>query len=73
MGKLRDDPETQMIPIIFLTGKNDRDHVFSILHYKPDGYLLKSLSKEALIDSIDRFFAESLFQMSLNHIIEDPE
>ena len=58
---------------IFLTGKNDRDHVFSILHYKPDGYLLKTLSKEALIDSIDRFFSESLFQMSLHHIIEDTD
>ena len=73
IGKLRNDPETNMIPIIFLTGKNDRDHVFSILHYKPDGYLLKSLSRESLIDSIDRFFSESLFQMSLNHIVDDAE
>ena len=69
----RKDPEIQMIPIIFLTGKNDRDHVFRILQYKPDGYLLKTLSKEALIDSIDRFFSESLFQMSLHHIIEDTD
>ena len=73
IGKLRNDPETNKIPVIFLTGKNDRDHVFSILHYKPDGYLLKTLSREALIDSIDRFFSESLFQMSLHHITEDPE
>lgn len=73
MGNLRNDPETQMIPIIFLTGKNDRDHVFSILHYKPDGYLLKTASKDTLLDSIDRFFAESLFRMSLNHVVDDPE
>lgn len=73
IGKLRNDPATNTIPIIFLTGKNDRDHVFSILHYKPDGYLLKTLTKEALIDSIDRFFSESLFQMSLNHVIEDTD
>ena len=73
IGILRKDPEIQMIPIIFLTGKNDRDHVFRILQYKPDGYLLKTLSKEALIDSIDRFFSESLFQMSLHHIIEDTD
>lgn len=73
MGHLRSDPGTQMIPIIFLTGKNDRDHVFSILHYKPDGYLLKSLSKESLIDSVDRFFSESLFERSLDHVVEDPE
>ena len=73
MGKLRNDPETRMIPIIFLTGKNDRDHVYSILHYKPDGYLLKTLSKDSLLDSIDRFFAESLFRMSLHHVIDDTE
>jgi DNA-binding NarL/FixJ family response regulator len=73
MGYLRSDPGTQMVPIIFLTGKNDRDHVFSILHYKPDGYLLKSLSKESLIDSVDRFFSESLFERSLDHVVEDPE
>lgn len=73
IGKLRNDPATNTIPVIFLTRKNDRDHVFSILHYKPDGYLLKTLTKEALIDSIDMFFSESLFQMSLNHVIEDTD
>lgn len=65
MKKLRSNPETSDIPIIFLTGKNDRDHVFSILHYKPDGYLLKSSSRDMLIDSINRFFAETLFRMSM--------
>ena len=62
---LRTDSETENIPIIFLTGKNDRDHVFSILYYKPDGYLLKSSSKDALLDSISRFFAENLFRLSV--------
>ena len=65
MKMLRSDPDTSGIPIIFLTGKNDRDHVFSILHYKPDGYLLKSSSREMLIDSINRFFSETLFRMSM--------
>lgn len=64
MKKIRQDPDTCTIPIIFLTGKNDRDHVFSILHYKPDGYLLKSASKEMIIDSIERFFTESFFRMT---------
>ncbi len=55
----------QKIPIIFLTGKNDRDHVYQVLGYKPDGYLLKSSQKETILDVIRRFFAETLFRASL--------
>lgn len=61
MKYIKSDESTKDIPVIFLTGKNDREHVFKILNYKPDGYLLKTSQKENLIDSIDRFFLESLF------------
>ena len=64
MTKIKSNPETCQIPIIFLTGKNDREHVFKILENKPDGYLLKSSQKESLIDAIGRFFAESAFKES---------
>ncbi len=57
-------PETK-IPIIFFTGKNDRDHVFHVLENKPDGYLLKTSGRDMLLDTIRRFFAETLFRMSL--------
>jgi DNA-binding NarL/FixJ family response regulator len=43
-----------------LTGKNDKDDVMRILEGKPDGYLLKSMGHEALLDSLDRFFAGSI-------------
>ena len=61
MKYIKSDESTKDIPVIFLTGKNDREHVFKILNYKPDGYLLKTSQKENLMDSIDRFFLESLF------------
>lgn len=61
MQHIRTKDDTKKIPIIFLTGKNDRDLVFKVLKYKPDGYLLKTSQKEALSDAIHRFFAESLF------------
>ena len=61
MKYIKSDEATRDIPVIFLTGKNDREHVFKILNYKPDGYLLKTSQKENLIGSIDRFFLESLF------------
>ena len=61
---LRKDDRTRKIPVIFLTGKNDRDHVFKILEYKPDGYLLKTTQREALLDTIHRFFSETMFKKS---------
>ncbi|MCR5734222.1 MAG: response regulator [Lachnospiraceae bacterium] len=57
MEKIRSTPKNEHIPIIFLTGKNDRECVMKILERKPDGYLLKSMPREALLDSLDRFFA----------------
>ncbi|MBQ7678733.1 MAG: response regulator [Butyrivibrio sp.] len=65
LKNFRTTPATQQIPVIFLTGKNDRDHVFHILEYKPDGYLLKSSRREALLDAIHRLFAETMFRKSL--------
>ena len=62
---LRSKGGTKKIPVIFLTGKNDRDHVYSILHYKPDGYLLKTDSGNAIVDSVKRFFAESFYRKTL--------
>ena len=64
MKRIRDEHPEQNIPIIFLTGKNDKDHVFRVIEYKPDGYLLKTSGKDALLDVIRRFFAETLFRAS---------
>ncbi|MBQ7557708.1 MAG: response regulator [Lachnospiraceae bacterium] len=65
MKSIRQEPETSTIPIIFLTGQNEKDQVYSILQYRPDGYLLKSSSRDTIIDSINRFFDESFFRMTL--------
>ena len=51
-------------PIIFLTGNNDRDIVIKVLESKPDGYLLKTSQKDAILDLIRRFFAESMFKQA---------
>lgn len=59
------------IPIIFLTGKNDKELVFHVLEYKPDGYLLKTSQRDTLLDTIQRFFSETLFRMSLSQNTAD--
>ncbi len=63
--KIRTNFPNFTIPIIFLTGKNDRELVFNILEYKPDGYLLKSSQKDTILDVIRRFFAESVFRLTV--------
>ncbi|MCR4655241.1 MAG: response regulator [Lachnospiraceae bacterium] len=62
MDKIHKNPHTYRIPIIFLTGKNDRESVIRILKHKSDGYLLKSMPKEELLDNLERFFAESILK-----------
>ena len=55
---LRADPTTKHIPVIFLTGKSDKESVMKVVSLKPEGYLLKSISREKLIADIQKFFAE---------------
>lgn len=66
MRRIRSNPASERIPIIFLTGKNDKEGVMKILENKPDGYLLKSMPHEELIDALDRFFAESAASLAIN-------
>lgn len=47
---LRMNPATKDIPVIFLTGMENRSEVKQILTLKPDGYILKSTTKEKLLD-----------------------
>ena len=64
MKIIRTDYTDPRIPIILLTGNSNKDIVFHVLEYKPDGYLLKTSPKENILDVIHRFFAESMFKLS---------
>lgn len=55
---LRSDEDTKDIPVIFLTGKSDKDSVMSVVGLRPEGYLLKSIEKEKLIEKLDEFFVK---------------
>ncbi|MBP5384782.1 MAG: response regulator [Lachnospiraceae bacterium] len=54
---LRSDTETRSIPVIFLTGRSDKESVMSVLSLKPEGYLLKNIEQAELLDKLDKFFA----------------
>ncbi len=66
MDRVRKNPMTADIPLIFLTGINDREGVMNIIRHRPDGYLLKTTRKAELLDILERFFAESILRRN-NH------
>ena len=53
---LRADPETENIPVMFLTGKGDKESVMKVLSLKPEGYLLKTIDRAELLKNLDDFF-----------------
>jgi CheY-like chemotaxis protein len=59
---IRSESKVDSIPVIFLTGKGDRESVMKVLALKPDGYLLKSMERLKLIAAIDDFFEKRKYQ-----------
>lgn len=59
---IRSETRTGTIPVIFLTGKGDRESVVKVLALKPDGYLLKSTDKATLLKSLEDFFEKRKYE-----------
>jgi len=53
---LRSEQETKDIPVIFLTGKSDKESVMAVVALKPEGYFLKTIQKEELLEKLNEFF-----------------
>ena len=53
---LRADDETKNIPVMFLTGKGDKESVMKVVSLKPEGYFLKTIQKDELLEKLDEFF-----------------
>lgn len=53
---IRSEPASAGIPVIFLTGKADKESVERVMRLKPQGYLLKSMMKQDILDAVDHFF-----------------
>lgn len=60
---IRTETEFCDIPVIFLTGKNDKESIMKVLELKPEGYLLKSMEPQKIIDEIDNFFEKQKYVM----------
>ncbi len=53
---IRSESRTQGTPVIFLTGKGDKESVMKVVGLKPNGYLLKTMPKNELLQSVRDFF-----------------
>ena len=59
---IRSETKVDSIPVMFLTGKGDRESVMKVLALKPDGYLLKSMPKDKLVAAVDDFFEKKKYK-----------
>ena len=53
---LKSESFSSSTPVMFLTGKNDKESVTSVITLKPADYLLKTISKDKLLSTLDAFF-----------------
>lgn len=53
---IRNEATTSNTPVIFLTGKGDKESVVKVLALKPDGYLLKTMKPSEIHKAVDDFF-----------------
>ena len=53
---LKSESFSSSTPVMFLTGKNDKESVTNVIALKPADYLLKTISKDKLLSTLDTFF-----------------
>lgn len=53
LQEIRADKELKDIPVVFLTGVNDRNHITAVLGLNPAGYLLKPIEQKKFLESIE--------------------
>lgn len=55
LKKIRENKELENIPVLFLTGITQRDKIQQALVLRPQGYLLKPIDRDKLIETIEKF------------------
>ena len=59
---LRSDAQIADTPVMFLTGKSDKQSIIEVLALKPAGYLLKSIDRKTLLETLNKFFVEQRYK-----------
>ncbi|MDE6663986.1 MAG: response regulator [Lachnospiraceae bacterium] len=55
LAKIRENDELKDIPVVFLTGVSDRDKIKEAIALRPQGYLLKPIDHNKLMETINNF------------------
>lgn len=58
---IRSEASTADIPVMFLTGKNDKQSIMKVLELKPVDYLLKTIDKQSLRDKLEVYFKSLIY------------
>ncbi len=53
---IRSEAEFSDIPVIFLTGKDNKEYFMNVQGLKPEGYLLKTLEPHQIVKAVNDFF-----------------
>lgn len=62
---IRAETEVADIPVIFLTGKGDKESIMKVMSLKPEGYLLKTMKPRDIKKYIDDFFEKKKANIKL--------
>ena len=60
---IRTETDFRDVPVIFLTSKNDRESILKVMELKPEGYLLKTMEPEKIVEEVDKFFTKQKMNM----------
>ncbi len=55
LKKIRENPKTAAVPVVFLTGITEKEKIQDALAQKPQGYLLKPIDHDKLMATITKF------------------
>lgn len=56
LKRIRENPRTKNIPVIFLTANGKRENIIDVMKFKIDGYILKSQSPDEIKKAVQEFF-----------------
>ena len=57
---IRKREESKKVPVLFLTSVTERDKIMQCLQFKPQGYLIKPISREELLQRVDEVFKKEV-------------
>ena len=58
---LKSEQFSKDIPVMFLTGKSDKETILRVMTLKPAGYMLKDISKSQLLANLESFFLKQKY------------